>query len=116
MPPAMLYCGFVKYTVPGVNGVWMRTHGCDRVGLPNLAMLAENHAQGEKVFNLFNGLINQMRESGSIPASGETVQVAPHLSLSFRDSKPDEPFQESMGKVLVIEPTSIGDQPAIAMV
>src|SRR2546423_484747 len=34
MPPAVLYCGFAKYAAPDGNGVWMRTHGCEKLGLP----------------------------------------------------------------------------------
>ena len=41
LPLTMLYCGFVKYEVEGTEGVWMRTYGADRFGLPDFAALAE---------------------------------------------------------------------------
>jgi len=32
LPLPILYCGFVKYEVEGVNGVWMRTYGAPVLG------------------------------------------------------------------------------------
>ncbi len=34
------YCGFAKYDVEDVEGVWMRTYGAARFGLPDLAVLS----------------------------------------------------------------------------
>jgi hypothetical protein len=116
MPPALLYCGFIKYNVPGVSGVWMRTEGAPQLGLPDLAIHAQTPAEGERIFNLFNGVLAQSRQSGMAPAAGQTLQLGPALSLRFRTPNPGEPFPDGTGSVLVIEPTSIGDQPAIAMV
>src|SRR5262249_12079766 len=45
-PIPALYCGFVKYDVEGVEGVWMRTYGAGLLGLPDLALLARGHEEG----------------------------------------------------------------------
>lgn len=113
MPPAMLYCGFVKYAPAGDPGVWMRTHGCQRLGLPNLAVHRDSYADGEKTFQLFNAVLNQMREKNQPFAAGQTLQLGGTTTVNFRDPHPDEPFQEKPGEILILETQEIGDQPAV---
>lgn len=113
MPPAMLYCGFVKYTPAGDPGVWMRTHGCQRLGLPDLAIHRDSHAEGEKIFRLFNAVLNHMRENNQAFAAGQTLQVGGTTTVNFREPRPDEPFQEKPSEILILETQEIGDQPAV---
>ena len=113
MPPAMLFCGFVKYTPAGDPGVWMRTHGGQRLGLPDLAIHRDSHAEGEKVFRLFNAVLNHMRENNQTFTAGQTLQVAGTTTVNFRDPRSDEPFQEKPGQILILETHEIGDQPAV---
>ena len=43
--------------VTDVPGVWMRTFACHRLGLPNLAYHSPSHAEGERLFHLFSGML-----------------------------------------------------------
>jgi len=113
MPPAMLYCGFVAYTPAGDPGVWMRTHGCQRLGLPNLAIHRDSHSQGEKTFQLFNAVLNQMRENNQSFTAGQTLQLGGTTTVTFREPRADEPFQEKSGEILILETQEIGEQPAV---
>jgi hypothetical protein len=116
MPPAMLYCGFVKYPIPRSPKVWMRTHGGNLLGVPDLALLADTYQQGEKAFNLFNAVINHVHNTQANLASGQTLQVTPDLLLRFRQPAPHEIVLESPGQLLVIEPQSAGTQPAVVSI
>ena len=116
MPPAVLYCGFAKYNAPDGKGVWMRTHGCERLGLPDLAMLASDHSEGMRVVNLFNEVIGSVRQSNSAPTGGSTLELTPHVSVRFRDPNPGELFERERGHLLVLESMSVGDQPAITSI
>ena len=113
MPPAMLYCGFVAYTPAGDPGVWMRTHGCQRLELPNLAIHRDSHAEGKKTFELFNAVLNHMRENNQAFAAGQTLQLGGTTTINFRDPRTDEPFKENPGEILILETQEIGDQPAV---
>ncbi|HEX5244158.1 MAG TPA: DUF4261 domain-containing protein [Tepidisphaeraceae bacterium] len=113
MPPAALYCGFVKYSPAGDPGVWMRTHGCQRLGLPNLAIHRDSHAEGEKTFQLFNAVLNHMRENNQAFLAGQTLQVGGTTTVNFRDPRSGEPFEEKPGELLILETQEIGNQPAM---
>lgn len=49
-PLTSLFCGFVKYEVEDIEGVWMRTYGADCFGLPDFAAHAQGHHEGQKIF------------------------------------------------------------------
>lgn len=115
MPPAILYCGFVRYAPAGDPGVWMRTHGCQRLGLPNLALHRESHGEGEKTFQLFNAVLNHMRENNQPLAAGQTLQVGA-TTVNFRDPRSGEPFEETPGELLILETQEIGNQPAMTSI
>jgi hypothetical protein len=109
LPLPVLYCGFVKYNVEGVDGVWMRTYGAHLLGLPDFAALAAGHHEGEKYFELFNNLLNYLRNSGATMAAGHTMQVGPDTYLRARAPAKGEYFLKSEGELLVVEEIGAGE-------
>jgi len=102
-PILALYCGFVKYDVEGVKGVWMRTYGGQVMGLPDLATLAEGHHRGQAIFELFSNIYNYLRSSGTRFAAGHTMQVGADLFLRLRSPTSEEYFLDSPGELFVAE-------------
>jgi hypothetical protein len=103
LPLLHLYCGFVKYEVEGVDGVWMRTFGAHEFGLPDLAFLAAGHHQGEDTFELFSNILGYLRESGAELGAGHTMQVGPDMFIRLREPDEGEYFLESDGELFVLE-------------
>jgi hypothetical protein len=103
LPLNMLYCGFVKYEVEGVDGVWMRTFGGDVFGLPDFAALADGHHEGETYSNMFNNIMGYLRESGAELAAGHTMQIGENAYMKLRDPSKEEYFLDGPGQVLVAE-------------
>lgn len=103
LPLNMLYCGFVKYDVDGVAGVWMRTYGADRFGLPDFAALARGHDEGEYYSNMFNNIMGYMLESGAELAAGHTMQIGENAYMKLREPAQEEYFLDGPAQVLVAE-------------
>lgn len=103
LPLNMLYCGFVKYEVEGVQGVWMRTYGADAFGLPDFAALANGHGQGEYYSDIFNNIMGYMRESGAELAAGHTMQIGEDAYMKLREPATEEYYLDGPGRVLVAE-------------
>ncbi len=99
----LLYCGFVKYEVQDVPGVWMRTHGCPLLGLPDLAFHAEGHHQGQEIFNTFQSVLGYVMNSGAEMGAGHTMQVGEMTYLRLRAPTEDESFLDSDGDLFVAE-------------
>ncbi len=103
LPLNMLYCGFVKYEVEGVQGVWMRTYGGDAFGLPDFAVLAAGHDEGEVYSTTFNNIMSYMLESGAELAAGHTMQIGEDAYMKLREPAKEEYFLDGPGQVLVAE-------------
>ncbi|MGN6659704.1 MAG: DUF4261 domain-containing protein [Achromobacter mucicolens] len=103
LPLNMLYCGFVKYEVEGVQGVWMRTYGGDAFGLPDFAALAAGHDEGEVYSTTFNNIMSYMLESGAELAAGHTMQIGEDAYMKLREPAQEEYFLDGPGQVLVAE-------------
>ncbi|WMD18954.1 DUF4261 domain-containing protein [Achromobacter seleniivolatilans] len=103
LPLNMLYCGFVKYEVEGVQGVWMRTYGADKFSLPDFAALASGHDEGEYYSNIFNNIMGYMLESGAELAAGHTMQIGENAFMKLRDPAQEEYYLDGPGAVLVAE-------------
>jgi hypothetical protein len=99
----LLYCGFVKYEVQDVPGVWMRTHGCPLLGLPDLAFHAEGHEQGQDTFNIFQSVLGHVLNSGAELGAGHTMQVGADTFLRLRSPAEDEVFLDGEGALFVAE-------------
>jgi len=112
MAPATLYCGFIKLGIPRSEKVWMRTIGAHHLDLPDLALLADNAQQGNRVFGLFNTILDQVRKANIRLQEGQTVQLAADMTLRVRAPKPPEYMLENPGKIYVVEPQSAGSSPA----
>lgn len=103
LPLNMLYCGFVKYEVEGVQGVWMRTYGGDAFSLPDFAALAAGHDEGEVYSTTFNNIMSYMLESGAELAGGHTMQIGEDAYMKLREPAKEEYFLDGPGQVLVAE-------------
>ncbi|HEY1191051.1 MAG TPA: DUF4261 domain-containing protein [Gemmata sp.] len=103
LPLTLIYCGFVKLEVEGQPGVWMRTYGAHRFGLPDLAIRAERHEFAKFAFELFGNALHYLRTSGHGFAVGHTMQVGDDLFLRLRARAPEEWYLESAGEMLVAE-------------
>ena len=114
LPIPLIYGGFVKLEVEGKPGVWMRTCGAGRLGLPDLALRAAGHHEGQRTFFLFSRLLDYLRESGRSFAPGHTMQVGDDLYLRLREPAEAEWYLETEGEMLVCEPISADEanQPA----
>jgi hypothetical protein len=102
-PLSMLFCGFVKYEVEGIDGVWMRTYGAHLLGLPDFAAHAAGHHEGQRYFDIFESVHSYLRSSGAELANGHTMQIEEEEYLRMRGRWPDEDFLESEGELLVME-------------
>jgi hypothetical protein len=103
LPLNALYCGFVKYEVQDVLGVWMRTYGGDLFGLPDFAVLASGHEEGQRYADIFNNIMGYMMESGAELAAGHTMQIGESSYMKLREPAEAEYFLDGPGKVLVAE-------------
>lgn len=103
LPLPMLFCGFVKYDVEGVQGVWMRTYGADRFGYADFAALAEGHHEGETYFELFGNVLRYLVDSGAEMAAGHTMQVGEDRFMRLRAPTDSEYFLDGPGAVVVAE-------------
>jgi hypothetical protein len=102
-PLPFLYCGFVKLEVEGTPGVWMRTYGCHRFGLPDFAFRAPGHEAGSVTFEWFSNLLAYLRHSGKQFAPGDTMRVGAADYLRLRPRAQEEWYLESEGEMLVAE-------------
>ena len=102
-PLTALYCGFVKYEVEAVDGVWLRTYGCSLLGQPDFASLIEDHSGSEEVFDIFNNVISYLMSSGARFVAGNTMQVGEDLFMRLRLAGSEEYFLESEGELFVAE-------------
>jgi len=103
LPLSILYCGFVKYEVEGIAGVWMRTYGAPLLELPDLAAHAIGHKEGQRYFDMFETIFSYLRKSGVRLAAGHTMQIDAEEYLRFRAPSDQEGFLQSDAKLLVVE-------------
>ncbi len=99
----MLYCGFVKYEVEGVDGVWLRTYGGHLLGLPDLATLVNDHSGSEGVFDIFNNGLSYLLSSGAKFAVGNVMQVGEDVFMKLRAATSEEYYLESEDDLFVAE-------------
>jgi hypothetical protein len=108
LPLLFLYCGFVKFDIEGVAGIWMRTYGAPHFGLPDLAALAAGHHEGELYFGIFETILGYLRDSGASLSAGHTMQLGNNQNIRVRRATRDEYFLESQHELLVIESVGSG--------
>ena len=101
-PFLMLYCGLVKHQVQGIEGVWMRSYGAHKFGLPDLAALIPACQQPKLYFDLFHNAYIYLRQTGAKFAAGQTAQMGEHL-MRLRAPAPAEYFLQSPGGLVVVE-------------
>ena len=103
LPPLFLFAGFVKYEVEDAPGVWMRTHGLEKFGLPNLATYTQGHHQGEEVFGIFGNVASYLLAQGPVLAAGHTMQIAETRHMKLRELNDDEAVLDDGSPLLVAE-------------
>ncbi|RYX82744.1 DUF4261 domain-containing protein [bacterium] len=101
MPPLYLFAGFVKYEVEGFDGLWIRTHGLEEFGLPNLATHARGHEQSEEVFDIFCNVASYMMAQGPVLEAGHTMQIGDEQFMALRELTPEEAILDDGGPLLV---------------
>jgi hypothetical protein len=104
LPLPLLYCGFIKLEIENVLGVWMRTVGAERLGLPDLAFHADGHHRGQETFELFTSLLGYLRRRGARFADGHTIGIDENATMRLRVRFEDEDFLGSPGEMFVVEP------------
>jgi len=102
-PLTVFFCGFVKYQVEDVPGVWMRSYGAWALGCNDLAVLAEGHHEGEKYSEMFSDILKYQLDSGAEFAGGHTMQVGASTYIRFREPIEEEYFLHDPDKALVLE-------------
>lgn len=103
LPLPILYCGLVKYEVQGIDGVWMRTHGAQLLGLPNFAVHADGHHQGQEQFDRLTTILTYLNESKAHVGAGHTMEIGPNDLIRLRAATPFEPFLQDENPLLVID-------------
>lgn len=103
LPPLILFGGFVKYELEGQSGVWMRTHGLEAWGLPELATHVEGHDRGSEIFDIFSDVASYMIAKGPILCAGHTMQVGEDIYMKLRDPSTAEAAMGKPDEVLIAE-------------
>jgi hypothetical protein len=101
LPPLLLYCGMAKLEIDGEPGVWLRTHGCDRLALPDLAYHVEAHAETSSAFELLSQMVEYLLTSGARLAPGDRVHAGGCV-ISVRLPLPQESWFETETPLLVL--------------
>ena len=99
----ILFCGFVKYEIENTKGIWMRTYGAHIFGLPNFAALANSYEESGYYFDMFNNILNYLRQSQATMKPGDTMEMGDNRMMSLRAPQDDEYFLKDKGDLLVIE-------------
>lgn len=99
----LLFCGFVKYEIENIKGIWMRTYGANIFGLPNFAVLANSYEESDYYFDMFSNILNYLRQSKVTMNPGDTMEMGENRMMSLRAPKDDEYFLRDQGDLLVIE-------------
>ena len=102
LPLPYLYCGFVKYQVEDVRGVWMRTYGAPLLGLPDFAAHSAGHHEGQRYFDIFENVFRYVLESGARLSRGHTMQIGAGEYMRLRAPKLDESFLLPSGGELFV--------------
>ena len=99
----ILFCGFVKYEIENIKGIWMRTYGAHIFGLPNFAALANSYEESGYYFDMFNNILNYLRQSQATMNPGDTMEMGDNRMMSLRAPQDEEYFLKDQGDLLVIE-------------
>jgi hypothetical protein len=81
----------------------MRTYGAHVMGVPDLAVLADGHHQGQHYFDMFGSILRYMLNTSKRLDVGHTMQIGADDYLRCRAPTKDEPWLESKGEMLVVE-------------
>lgn len=102
IPPPLLFCGFVKYEVEGLPGIWMRTLRADLIGLPDFAANVPDHDWGNKVLETITSLYGHIEQTGAVFHPGDTASLSADVNLTFEAPNPELEFLAARSDLLVI--------------
>ncbi|MEZ9540004.1 DUF4261 domain-containing protein [Shewanella sp. 10N.286.51.B8] len=103
LPLPVLFCGFVKYEIEGINGVWLRTYGAPQLGLADMASLVEDHSFSQNILDIFNNVFCYLLKSGAQFSEGNTMQVGDDVYMKLRLPSDTEYFLVSEHGLFVAE-------------
>jgi len=104
LPFLYLFAGFVRTSVGAPERPWIRTFGCGRFGLPDLAMQAKGLGEASAVFTWFNAILNYVRTTDSGFHPGQRVALSDELQFELRAPQPAEAdFLDTDGTMIVLE-------------
>lgn len=101
-PPVFLWCGMVKFVRPD-GKIWFTTRGHHAFQVPDFAYLGEGHGEGEKTFNMMNGLFQWLYGSKTVILPGHTAQFGDGVFLRFSEVYEYEEVLQSDNLTLVVE-------------
>jgi len=104
-----LYGGVVEMDIPGERGLWLRTHGCQLVRLPNIAILAANARESQRLRKVLVSVYDFLIDNQRRLEAGQSVRVSPESVLKFRHPGVTEFFLHDNSGVLVAEEAADSD-------
>ena len=102
-PLLILFCGFVKYNIPGTDRVWMRTPARTCWVCPTLPLLPKVTTRVSAISISSRTFSRYLRNSGAHLAAGHTSQVGENEFVRFREPTKTRRFLEADGELLVVE-------------
>lgn len=102
-----LYAGYIELEIPGQGGVWMRTHGCEFLRMPNLAMKGASMSQSPRIQEIFTTVYDHIQKSLRTVEAGQTLDLDGKFTVKFRLPQKSEFFLHDKTGVLVVEETRL---------
>lgn len=103
------YAVIVKHEVAGARGVWMRTYGAALLGLPDLAVHAAGHHEGQRHFDRLESVLRYVLEAGARLRRGHTMEIGTGEYMRLRAPTLDEGFLVRNGELFVMEMIDAGE-------
>ena len=103
LPLPLIFIGMVKYIPSQGSRIWMRTHGANLLGLPDLAYWASGHQEGNSTMELYDSTLGYLLKSKAQVAPGHTLQVGNERFIKFRAPVASDPPGAPGERLLVVE-------------
>jgi hypothetical protein len=104
LPLPFLYGGFVKMELSEPAGqIWLRTFCQYKFGLPEFALMGNDHSSYTSTFTLFCAIADYLRESGKTLEDGELIHIDEETQFTTRYPEPLEWWLDNKGKMIVFE-------------
>ena len=98
-----LFAGFQEIRLRGA-GSWLRTRGCYRLGLPDIALYDPTRTRKKKIFDLLSAFVGYLRTARTPIGPGDTATVGGGRALQFRlPTEEEADLLPSEGRLLIAE-------------